>query len=208
MSIITKAMPSALVNLGPQYQIPALAQDPTKPCILTIPGSAGLELQNLTLTATGSVQPNQAGEMHINILALPYIPNTPPPTLSTLDWLIVASCTPEPIGGSGDPVRTQWMVQGTRMLYYLNRGGTDFSAQLPNLTAAGTPTGKLQGEFLSNIADHPVPAEDMDTNQVQLYAGVDPVMLFTLSFYLDPTAGFFTATPVVHMKNFWLTGDA
>lgn len=208
MSIITKAMPSALTNLGPAYQIPPLAQDQSKPCILTIPGSSNLELSNLTLTATGSCQPNQPGELHINILAAAYVPNATPPGFNTLDWVTIATCTPEPMGGSSDPVRTQWMVQGTRMLYYLNRGGDEFSAQLPNLNAASTPTGKLQGEFLSNIADHPVPAEDMDTNNVQLYAGVDPVMLFTLAFFLDPTAGFFTATPVVHMKNFYLTGDA
>jgi hypothetical protein len=208
MSIIARAPQAALLTLTTtSHGIPEPAGKPGTPLILTVPGAASLELKKLNVTATGWVQPNQSGHFQVGLLAQAYIPNTPPPGINdSVGWTYLGWGTPETIGQSGDPTRTQWMLQGQNLLYFLNRTPDPFTAQLPSAAIA---SGKLQGEFYCNIADsYQAPVNLINSENMSLLAGVDPVILFTLRAYLYPDSGNFDPFAQVQVSEFILTGDS
>jgi hypothetical protein len=206
MSIIARAPAAALLtssNVAGVRKIPQDAAKPGTPCILTVPGAANLELKKLTITATGWVQPNQDGFYQIGLLAQAYVPNTPPPTVAETGWTFLGFSVAAHIGQATDPVRTQWMLQGVDMMYFLDRGTDPRAGLLPTLA-----TGKLQGEFSCNIADSPqAPIAFTNAENVYLMAGVDPVIIFALTTYFVPSSGDYSIPALVQLSSFILTGD-
>src|SRR5580704_8006349 len=166
MSLITKARPAAPLALTDTVQIIADAGNPKAPCTLGVSGSSNFQLRLFNVTATGFTTPNQAGRLTLVLFGLPNAVNAPAPSLDPSTWTQLASTPPEPVGRAQDPASTQWMMQGTRLMYYLG-------------------SGKLQGESLSNIADNPVPAEGIES-LLGLKANVDPVCVFAIGAYFTP----------------------
>jgi hypothetical protein len=184
MSIITSARPAAPLSLTTAAKLFADAGNPNTPCLLTIPGSANLELKALVLTATGTVTPETANDLVVSLYGWANAPNQQPPASITA-WTLIGSSPPEPVGGAGDPPSTQWLIQAPRMTYYL-------------------ASGKLQGEFTSNVADHPQSLENFANFMVGLVKNIDPVMYFAIG------ASLATASPgsIASIATFYLSDGA
>jgi hypothetical protein len=188
MTLITKAPPSAPLDLTAAAQIIQDAAAPGTPNILTISAASGHQLSLLDITAIGHIQPNQPGTLTLMLYGQANIPDGPDPTIDPASWTLMATTPPEPIGGATDPAVTQWMIQGTRMMYFLE-------------------SGKMQGESLSNIASHPVPAADLETPLTGLVPHLDPVAMFAIGALFTPDVPPIGAAPVCTMTSFTLSGD-
>jgi hypothetical protein len=193
--MITKAPPAAPLNLTTAAQIVRAASPAGTPCLLTISGASSLELALLNITATGFCTPNQAGMLTLMLYGQPNIPHAVPPgTAPGTGWVLMAETPPEPVGGATDPHTTQWMIQGTRLMFFLDRG-----------EAGG---GKMQGEALSNIADHPEPAANLTNALTGLLPNIDPVAVFAIGALFTPDVPPIGAAPVFQMTSFTLSDGA
>jgi hypothetical protein len=170
--LITKAPPAAPMTLGPgvgETQFKADNTTSDQICMATIAGSSNLDLIPFNVTATGTITPGQAGELEIVLLAAPNDPLHPVKYgLIYPQWTAIAHTPKEPVGGTGNLTTTMWMVQGINLMYLL-------------------ASGKLQGTWVSNIADHPTTAVDMSNGLTGLTPDVDPVMMFAVSAIFTPT---------------------
>jgi hypothetical protein len=190
MSIVTKSRPAAALTLTEDVQIVPAADNANAPCILTISGASDFQLRLFNVTATGFITPNQAGRLSLVLFGLPNAPNMPKPGLDPTQWVAMATTPGEPVGRPQDPLSTQWMLQGTRMMFYL-------------------ASGKMQGETSSNIADNPVPAQNLDNTQLGLVKNLDPVCLFAIGASFAPEVDPITApAPLVQLVHFELTDGA
>jgi hypothetical protein len=191
--LITKAPPAAPLTIGPGmgemvFRIANSVDEEI--CVATVAGSSNLDLKVFNVTATGTITPGQAGELEIVLLAAPNDPKkgTDPAHIYP-QWTAIAHTPKEPIGGSTDLDSTMWMVQGINLMYYL-------------------ASGKMQGTWVSNIADHPTDAADMSNALLGLTADVDPVMMFAVSVIFTPTtAPVVEPYPIATLENLAITGD-
>ena len=191
--LITKAPPAAPLTIGPGmgemvFRIANSVDEEI--CVATVAGSSNLDLKVFNVTATGTITPGQAGELEIVLLAAPNDPKkgTDPAHIYP-QWTAIAHTPKEPIGGSTDLDSTMWMVQGINLMYYL-------------------ASGKMQGTWVSNIADHPTDAVDMSNALLGLTADVDPVMMFAVSVIFTPTtAPVVEPYPIATLENLAITGD-
>lgn len=187
--LITKAPPAAPIVLNSAVlQLFMSATDPTKVCFLPIPGQSKLDMQLLNVTATGTVKANQPGTVQIGLFAWANVPNIAPPNGNSANWVMLGASPAEPIGGATDLVATSWMIRGQDLLFNLS-------------------SGKMQGTFLSNVADNPVAAADLTTNPNNLLANISPVVLFAIGARFTPTADD-GHRPDVEMAGFTLTGES
>jgi hypothetical protein len=187
MSLITKAPPAASIVINTPTIHLFQAAGGTSPCLLAIPASSGMEMKLLNVSATGKVQPRQAGTLEVGLFAYVTKPNQGPPDNTIANYVLIGQAPPEPAGGAGDLVETSWMVQGANLMYSLI-------------------SGKMQGSFQSNVADHPVASADISTNPVGIRADVSPVMYFAVGARFTPTLDD-GSTPLLTMVNFNLTCD-
>lgn len=191
--LITKAPPAAPLTIGPGMgeMVFCTANSVTPEiCRATVAGSSNLDLKVFDVTATGTITPGQAGELEIVLLAAPNDPKkgTDPAHIYP-QWTAIAHTPKEPVGGSTDLDSTMWMVQGINLMYYL-------------------ASGKMQGTWVSNIADHPTDAVDMSNALLGLTADVDPVMMFAVSVIFTPTtAPVVEPYPIATLENLVITGD-
>ena len=186
--LITSARPAAPLTLSEVPQIIADAGEPTKPCLLSIAGDSKLQLQLLNITATGWVDPKQAGRLTLILYGTRNEAHMEAPNRNIALWTQMAVTPPEQIGRPVDPEKTQWMMQGTRLMFYFGNG-------------------KMQGESLSNIADQPIPAVKLDNPLLGLQPNLDPVAYFAIAAAFTPDADPLADLQVVQMVNFTLSGE-
>jgi hypothetical protein len=192
--LITKAPPAAPLTIGPGMGEMVFRTANTvnaEICMATIAGSSNLDLKVFNVTATGTITPGQAGELEIVLLAAPNDPlKGTDPTHIYPQWTAIAHTPKEPVGGATDLDSTMWMVQGINLMYYL-------------------ASGKMQGTWVCNIADHPTTAIDMSNALLGLMPDVDPIMMFAVSAIFTPTADPITEPyPVATLDNLIISGDA
>ena len=180
--LITKARPAAPLILSEAAQIIPDAGSPGKPCLLTISGSSGLELNLLNITATGFVTPLQEGALTLMLYGQANFANAPAPDLNIAKWILMAQTPPETIGRPVDPQTTQWMIQGTRLMFYFG-------------------SGKMQGETLSNIADQPLAAVKLNNPLLGLKSNIDPIAYFAIGALFTPSVEPLTPGQSCTMKN-------
>lgn len=180
--LITKAPPAQPITLN-AAEMELFRDTSGEPCLLSIPASSGLDLMLLDVVASGSVKANQPGTLQVGLFALANQPNMGTPTVNTGDWVLIGSCPAEPVEAGP----TSWMIAGQDLMYNLANG-------------------KMQGTFLSNVADAPIAAADLNTNPNDLRGDVSPVMYFAVGamFTPDDDDG---QTPVLEMANFILAGE-
>lgn len=189
--LIAKAPPAAPLTITPTSgELTFKSVNPADQiCMVTIAGSSNLDLKLFDVTATGTVAAGQAGELEIVLLAMPNDPLRPPTGQIYPQWTAIAHSPKEPIGGSGDLAETMWMVAGLQLMYFLE-------------------SGKLQGTWVSNIADHPTTAVDLSNGLMGLKPDVDPVMMFAVSAIFTPTTPPIAAPyPTLSLANLVITGS-
>jgi hypothetical protein len=189
MSILATAPPAApltLLSTNPAFFMDA-ALNSKDPCMLTIPASSKLELNLLNVTVTGLVKPGQEGDVSIGLYCYVNGSKTPPPTADpSQGWIVLGMTDPEDVGAVGDPVETQFMFQGSNLMF-------NFSS------------GKLQGTFQSNIASSPVAPVRLQ-NPVYGLIDISPVVWFAVAAHFTPTADT-GAHAELTLASFNLTGD-
>jgi hypothetical protein len=186
--LITKARPAAALNLTTAPAIIAEAGSPQKPCLLSLSGASNFALKLFSVTATGFITPGQAGLLSLILYGQPNVPNLTPKLVPST-WVAMATTPGEPVGGVSDPVSTQWMIQGVRMMYYLS-------------------SGKMQGESLSNIAAHPIPAAILDNPLLGLLPNIDPVCMFAIGAFFAPDVPPIGTAPICQLTDFYLSDGA
>jgi hypothetical protein len=189
--IIAKAAPAAPLTLTTGEQLVMSAADPVKQiCLVSVPGSSSLDLKLFDVELSGTITPNQAGSLTIHLLAMPNDPLRPPtPTQIYPEFTAIATTPAEPVGAAGNFPTTMWSVHALDLMFYLQ-------------------TGKMQGTWTSNIADHPTPAADLSNALLGLQEDVDPVMYFAMTAFFTPTTPpITTPAPVLTIANFVITGS-
>jgi hypothetical protein len=190
--LITKAPPAAPLTIGPgmgEMFFRTANSVNEEICMATIGGSSNLDLKVFDVTATGTITPGQVGELEIVLLATPNDPlkGTDPSHIYP-QWTAIAHTPKEPVGGGTDLDSTMWMVQGINLMYYL-------------------ASGKMQGTWICNIADHPTDPIDLSNALLGLTPNVDPVMMFAVSAIFTPTTAPIVAPyPIVTLENLVITG--
>ena len=189
MSIIASAPPAAPIEINSTDIHLFMAANVVSPevCYLALPASTGLELTLLHVTATGTVKPNQAGDLTIGLFAHVTEPNVDPPQDNAGDWVMLGQSAAEPVGGTGELGETSWMVQGLNLMF-------------------NPASGKMQGTFQSNVADNPVFPDNLNTNPNGIRDDVSPLMLFAVGAMFTPTADD-GSTPVLTLAHFTLNGE-
>jgi hypothetical protein len=188
MPIITKAPPAAplelkdtLIHLFPQRDRPKI------PAMLAVSGSAGHECELFNITATGKVSP----KVPMNLILRLYARPSYPPEADALDvseWTEIAVSQPAAIGGSEDFRTTSFMLQGSRLMFNLDNG-------------------KLQGTFVTNIADSPQADIGLTHNLQGIEANADPMIVFALGASSDVTTrGKAATTAELELVNFTMEG--
>ncbi len=185
--LITKAPPAAPLTINSTDLHLFMAANGSGVCYLDIPGSSGLDLQLLNVTATGSVKPNQPGTLEVGLFAYVAVPHMPPPEDTLGDWVMLGTSAPEAIGGTSDLAETSWMIQGRDLMFNLKNG-------------------KMQGTFQYNVADAPQAPADLATNPNNIDATQSPLMYFAVAARFTPDADD-GSTPELEMANFNLTGE-
>ena len=168
--LIAKAPPAAELTIAPDAgELMFKCVNPADEiCMATVGGSANLDLQPFSVAATGSVKAGQPGELEIVLLARANDPLVPPTGIIYPEWTAIAQSPKEPIGGSGDLPETMWMIAGLQLMYFLK-------------------SGKMQGTWVSNVADNPTTAVDLANGLTGLKTKVDPVLMFAVSVIFTPT---------------------
>ena len=189
MSLITKAPPAASIVINSTDLHLFMAEGINNPgvCFLPIPGSTGLQMTLLDVTATGTVKANQPGDFEAGLFVHVAEPNVAPPDGAIGGWVQIGVSPAEPIGGAADLVATSWMIQGKDLMFNLQ-------------------SGKMQGTFKSNVADNPVAAADLSTNPNNIDGDLSPLMYFAVGVRFTPTADD-GSTPEIEMANFILSGE-
>jgi hypothetical protein len=189
--LIAKAPPAAELTIAPDAgELMFKCVNPADEiCMATVGGSSNLDLELFNVTATGSVKPGQPGELEIVLLARANDPLVPPTGIIYPEWTAIAHSPAEPIGGSGDLAETMWMIAGLQLMYFLT-------------------SGKLQGTWVSNIADNPTTAIDLSNGLIGLKPKVDPVMMFAVSAIFTPTTEPIAEPyPVLSLASLSITGE-
>jgi hypothetical protein len=189
--LIAKAPPAAPVTITPTSgELMFKCADPaTQICMATIAGSSSLDLQLFDVAATGTVAAGQPGDLEIVLLARANDPLVPPTGQIYPQWTAIAHTPKEPVGGSGDLAETMWSVHAHDLMYFLG-------------------SGKLQGTWVSNIADHPTTPIDLSNALLGLKAKVDPVMMFAVSVIFTATTPPIVAPyPIATLANLVIIGS-
>lgn len=191
--LITKAPPAAPLTIGPssgEQMFKLLNATSDQICMATVTGSSNLDLKVFDVTATGTIAAGQAGELELVLLAMPNDPLEPPSHGNIYpQWTAIAHTPKEPVGGSGNLAETMWMIQGLNLMYFLE-------------------SGKMQGTWVCNIADHPTTAVDLSNVLLGLKPNVDPVMMFAISAIFTPTTPpIVSPYPLLTLANLVITGS-
>jgi hypothetical protein len=159
MASAPAASPLVLTDLNPFM---FRAQRDGKVCTLAIPGSSGFELTPFYVTASGTVTPSQPCNLTITLYAtgIPGLPGFATDPTDPANWVAIAASPAEPIDDT-----TMWMIQGTRLMYSL-------------------ASEKMQGTFVSNVADNPTPEANLLSNVFGVYTS-EPAMLFAVGAMVD-----------------------
>jgi hypothetical protein len=172
MSVIVKAaaaLPLIVNDATPEiFRATDNAGQPTIPCILSIPGSASHDHRPFNVVVSGTVRARTPGELTLWLLGLSHDTRNPEELTDESVWSKVIISMPEPIGGDDDLPETMWLIVGTRLMY-------------------STISGKMQGTFLTNIADSPEPEEGISTNLYNIAPGDDPAIRFAVAASFVPT---------------------
>jgi hypothetical protein len=182
--LITKAPPAAPIVLNSD-DLAIFKTTRGELCFLEVPASAGLEMQLLNVTATGMVKPNQPGAIEVALFAYATVPHQGAPDATLDNWVMIGTAPAEPVGGEDDLPITSWMIRGEDLMYNL-------------------ASGKMQGLFYSNVADHPVTPASLNTNPNGIQGDVSPVMYFAVAAKFTPTADD-GSKPELQMANFTLS---
>jgi hypothetical protein len=173
MSIITAA-PHAdtliLNDKNPALFMPSQKPNPgqpTPPCILSVPGASNLDLRPFNVTASGSIEPQFAGNITLTLygLTLGYAPDTD--MTDPANWVALSSSPVEPVERD---VETQWMIQGVNLMF-------------------STGSGKMQGSFLSNVADNPQASTNLTNKLFGILASFNPAILFAVGATFTGSGG-------------------
>ncbi len=145
-----------------ESQIFAMRDNPDTPAIVTVPGSSKFNLTLFNVTATGSVKAEVPGTLILTLYG------SAKPTSNNPNWLPIASCDPEPIGGASDLSETMWMIEGSDLMIFVD-------------------SGKMQGTFRSNVASSPKAPIDLTQHPGDI-EDTDPLYVFAVGASFTPTA--------------------
>lgn len=162
MSTVDTAPPSAPLDLKDTENAFFMQRDQTSmPSVVSVPGNSSFNLALFNVTATGSVKPMLPGTLILTLYG------APKPAGQGVNWLPLAASDPEPIGGAGELPETMWMIAGEDLMIF-----------------AGS--GKMQGTFKTNIANHPIAAVDLQQHPGDI-EDTDPLYVFALGASFTPT---------------------
>lgn len=185
--LITQAPPAAPITLNSDVLEIFKAASGPGVCYLTIAGSSRLDMQLLAVIATGSIKPNQPGEIEIGLFAHAATPHEEPPDADTGSWVLLGASIAEPVGGADDLPIASWMVKGVDLMFNLKNG-------------------KMQGQFQSNVADNPQPTSGLSSNPNDIDKDLDPLLYFAIAARFTPTDDD-GSTPEIEMDSFILAGE-
>ena len=160
MSTVDTAPPSSPLELKDVNPALFLMRDKEKvPASITVPGSSNFDLTLFNIIATGTVKPAGPGMLTLTLYGIAK-GNAEQASENPDTWLPLASSTPEPIGGPGELEETMWMIAGVDLMIF-----------------AGS--GKMQGCFKSNVANHPIAPIDLTQHPGDI-KDTDPLYIFTV----------------------------
>ena len=183
--LVTTARAAAPLALSKtQFKVIPDAQLGGLPCLLNITGSSDYQLRPFRVIATGYAQIVQSGKLALQLLAQASALYAPPLSLDPTTWTILGATQPTPI-----QTARQWMIQGVRLMFYLE-------------------TGRMQGEFMGNIAGTPTTAVPI-TPLSGLLKHIDPLCSFAIAAQFVPDVPLQPTdpTPVVQLAHFQLGGE-
>lgn len=171
MSIVRTSSTPLPLTLEDSKPALFMARDIEQPCTLTIPGQSNLDHRPFNVTASGSIEAFYAGTLTITLYGftlgypLDEFDSNDPAT-----WVEVASSPAEAIAGALDPEESQWLIQGVRLMF-------------------STRSGKMQGTFVSNVADNPIPEANLTHNLQGIKQDSSPAIYFAVGATFIPTGG-------------------
>lgn len=167
MSTVDTAPPSQPLELKDANPALFLMRDEEKiPASITVPGSSHFELTLFNIIATGTVKPAGPGMLTLTLYGIAKN-NAEQASENPDTWLPLASSDPEPIGGPTDLTETMWMIAGVDLMIF-----------------AGS--GKMQGCFKSNVANHPTAPIDLTQHPGDI-TETDPLYIFAVGAAFTPT---------------------
>jgi hypothetical protein len=167
MSTVISAAPAAQLILKDTNPALFLKINPAnQPCTVAVQGSAGFEMKLFSINVTGKVEANSDLELTMCLYAAAgYLDDLSGDSIHPLNYTAIAPCAAEPIGGATDFKETSWMVRGMELMYNYS-------------------TGKLQGIFSSNVADHWIGARSLEQNLMGIKPQ-DPCIVFAIGAQVD-----------------------
>jgi hypothetical protein len=175
MDTIDKAPPAAPLDLMDADAAFFLMRDQNAPASVAVPGSSNLALTLFDVTATGTVKPFGPGTLTLTLFGIAKA-DVGAASISTDDWLPISSSTAEPIGGPGELPETMWMIQGKDLMIFPG-------------------SGKMQGTFQSNIANHPVAPIDLWQHPGDIQNS-DPLYVFAVGASFEPSGSMAADEPI------------
>ena len=164
MSTVDIAPPAAaLVLTDDTIKLFVKRDQPKQPSIVTLQGSSNLNLTVFNATATGTAKAEVPGTLTLTLYGRAQLDDA---TADPATWLPLASTPPEPIGGETDLPEAMFMIQGFDLM-------------------VNSETGKLQGEFKSNVASHPMPPIDLEQHPGDI-TDEDPLYVFAVGASFAP----------------------
>jgi hypothetical protein len=172
MSIITQAPPAVTLTLNDSNLAMFLSMgnnsQPTNPCALSIAGSSKLDHRPFDVTASGTIKTFVPGDLTVILLGLTHDYSVGQGLTNPATWVQVAATPPESIGDDPKIPETMWMLRGVDFMF-------------------STVSGKLQGTFLSNIADSHQPVADLQNNLYGIEPNDSPALAFAIGVIFTPT---------------------
>jgi len=157
MSVVDKASTAAPLELTDSNTEYFKLKDKEAPCIVTVPGSSSFDLSLFNVTAIGTVAAHVPGTLVLTLMGR---------AKEDGELLPLASSVAEPIGGEGELAETMWMIRGADLMIFLG-------------------SGKMQGVFLTNIADDPQAPLNLDQHPTDI-TDTDPLYIFGVGASFTP----------------------